>query len=89
MNEEKDKCSTSSSFDGMISTNPVVISRTESFPTEKSDSDDESDHFSASQCLSRIDFCKSIRNTQNGDEIFHSINSNLEKLMLCLLSLHL
>ena len=59
-------------FDGMIAVTDTSNIASETIQKENTDSDDDPDHFSELKWLSQEDFCKSIRNAENGCEIFYN-----------------
>ena len=52
---------------------------------ENLESDDSSDHFIALKRLSVVDFCKSIRNAENGEVIYNLVANNFVRGMGLLL----
>ncbi len=79
MTDQTTQRSTGESFDNMISIDDPSSISTTTVPKENYGSDDDSDQFSESKCMSRSDFCISIRNAQNGGDIFHLVNNNLQR----------
>ena len=85
MNPNNVVLSVENTLENLINATTSSANTTEIGEEENLESDDSSDHFIASKRVSVVDFCKSIRNAENGEVIYNLVANNLVRVMGLLL----